>query len=346
MRFLTTFIFSFSAIFFIFQSNKKNVYFDDSKSHHTEFGFTNPHLKINDQNKSPLDLLRMMKTDRPNPVNQNINFVNIDDLKQRINNGENFVTWIGHSTFFLHINGKKILTDPIFSDRCSPIQVVGPKRYTKPSIDINLLPRIDMVLISHNHYDHLDRNTIKYLKTDTSTTWFVPLGLAKWLRNEKVKRIIELDWYDEYSLQNVEVVCLPSQHWSKRNLFKSFDTLWASWCVNIENFKFWFAGDTGYNKIQFKDIGESFGPFDLAAIPIGAYEPRWFMKNFHINPKESILIHKDVKSLKSIGMHFGTFVLTTEPIDAPQEEIIKLIEEDSNLIDQFIIPEHGAIYDL
>ena len=192
----------------------------------------------------------------------------------------------------------------------------------------------------------MDKNTIKYLKKDTTTTWFVPLGLASWLEKEHVKNIIELDWHDKYLLGNVEVVCTPYQHWSKRNLFKSFDTLWSSWYVKIDNFKFWFAGDTGYNEFQFKEIGDSYGPFNLAAIPIGAYEPRWFMKNFHVNPEESMSIHKDVKSLKSIGMHFGTFVLTTEPINEPSKEIVKIIEKNKKLNDQFIVPEHGVIYDL
>ena len=346
MRLLITIIFSLSAILFISLSSNKNVYFDVSKSHHTKSGFTNPYINLDNQNKSFSDLFRMMKTDRPIPINRDINYVDIDDLRRNINDGKNFVTWVGHSTMLLNINGKIILTDPIFSDRCSPVQFIGPKRYTKPSINLQSLPNVDFVLISHNHYDHLDKNTIKYLKKDTTTTWFVPLGLANWLKKENVKNIIELDWYDKYLLGNVEVVCTPSQHWSKRNLFKSFDTLWSSWYVKIDNFKFWFAGDTGYNEFQFKEIGDSYGPFNLAAIPIGAYEPRWFMKNFHVNPEESMLIHKDVKSLKSIGMHFGTFVLTTEPINEPSKEIVKIIEKNKKLNDQFIVPEHGVIYDL
>tara|TARA_Y100001935_G_C17209774_1_gene459457 strand:+ start:36 stop:425 length:390 start_codon:yes stop_codon:yes gene_type:complete len=127
-------------------------------------------------------------------------------------------------------------------------------------------------------------------------------------------------------------------------LFRSFDTLWASWSIEVGNYKFWFAGDTGYNSVQFKEIGESYGPFDLAMIPIGAYEPRWFMKNFHINPRESLLVHKDVKSKKSIGMHFGTFILTTEPINEPAKELIKNMSDGEMKDDSFIIPKLGKIY--
>ena len=203
MKLLITSIFSLSAILFISLSNNKNLYFDVSKSHHTKSGFTNPYINLDNQNKSFSDLFRMMQTDRLIPINRDIN------------DGKNFVTWIGHSTMLLNINGKTILTDPIFSERCSPVQFVGPKRYTKPSINLESLPDVDFVLISHNHYDHLDKNTIKYLKKDTTTTWFVPLGLASWLEKEHVKNIIELDLHDKYLLGNVEVVCTPSQHWSK-----------------------------------------------------------------------------------------------------------------------------------
>ena len=129
-------------------------------------------------------------------------------------------------------------------------------------------------------------------------------------------------------------------------MFKSFDTLWSSWSLKVGNFKFWFAGDTGYNKIQFKKIGDEYGPFDLSAIPIGAYEPRWFMKSFHVNPEEAIFIHEDIKSEKSIGMHFGTFVLTTEPILEPIEKIKSIITNNENFKGEFMIPESGVIYSL
>ena len=287
-----------------------------------------------------------MTTDRPKPRYQVSEKINIDELDKNILYGKNFITWIGHSTMLLHLDGKVILTDPIFSDRCSPVQFAGPKRYTSPSIDIKSLPRIDIVLISHNHYDHLDKNTIKALKNDSSTFWYVPLGLEQWFKALGVENVFELDWFDERNFEDVNIVCLPSQHWSKRSLFKSFDTLWSSWSVKIGDYKFWFAGDTGYNEIQFKEIGDNYGPFDLSAIPIGGYEPRWFMKNFHVQPEESILIHKDIKSRKSIGMHFGTFLLTTEPIDNPSKRIKEILTREIEIRGEFIIPEHGRIYDL
>ena len=170
--------------------------------------------------------------------------------------------------------------------------------------------------------------------------------VKKWFDRLNIKNVIELDWFEERKQDNVEIICLPSQHWSKRSAFKSFDTLWSSWFLKVGNFKFWFAGDTGYNTIQFKQIGDDYGPFDLSAIPIGAYEPRWFMKDFHVNPEESIFIHKDIKSKKSIGMHFGTFVLTTEPVVEPIEKIKSIIKHDENFEGEFMIPESGVIYSL
>ena len=346
MKLIFAFTLTFLALLFIFFSKSNNEHFDASKLHHTNYGFVNPYLKSINQKKKFSDLLNMMKTERPNPNFKSVDLIKLDELNKKINNKKNFITWIGHSTMLLHIEGKIILTDPIFSERCSPVQFVGPKRYTPASTDIKKLPKIDVVLISHHHYDHLDKNSVRVLSRDTATIWFVPLGLKKWLSNENVKKVVELDWLDKYVFQNIVVNCLPSQHWSKRNIFKSFDTLWASWSVKIGDFNFWFAGDTGYNEIQFKEIGDQFGPFDLSAIPIGAYEPRWFMKNFHINPEESILIHKDVKSVKSIGMHFGTFVLTTEPIEDPINKMNEIMENDSSIINQFIVPKHGVLYDL
>ncbi len=337
---------SLSAILFIATSKNTNPYFNQTKSHHTKFGFRNPYLKPDIEKKKLRDLFKMMNSDRPNPSYQLSNKINIDELNQKIFDGQNFITWIGHSTMLLNLYGKVIITDPIFSERCSPIQFIGPKRYTSPSIDIKALPKIDIVFISHNHYDHLDNNTVKVLKNDTSTVWYVPLGLKPWLVKAGVQNVIELDWYEDNNNSGFNIVCLPSQHWSKRSLFKSFDTLWASWMIKIGGYKFWFAGDTGYNTVQFKEIGDKYGPFDIAAIPIGAYEPRWFMKNFHVQPEESILIHKDIKSKKSIGMHFGTFVLTTEPIDEPTRKIEKIISQNGQIKNQFIIPEHGKIYDL
>ena len=338
--------FTIAAVGLILNIKHTNPYFNPKKSHHTTTGFKNPYLISDDQRKSFSDLFKMMTTKRPNPQTKEVKRLNVDSLFTKIKKGKNFITWVGHSTMLLHLNSKTILTDPIFSDRCSPVQFLGPKRYSVPAIDIESLPKIDIIIISHNHYDHLDKNSVEILGRDSSTAWCVPLGLKTWFRKLGIENVIELVWFEEQNKSNVQITCLPSQHWSKRSLFKSFDTLWSSWLIQVGSFKFWFAGETGSNDIQFKQIGDRYGPFDLTAIPIGAYEPRWFMKNFHVNPSESISIHKDVKSKKSIGMHFGTFVLTTEPVMEPVKKIKHLIAEDKSFEGEFLIPEQGIFYSI
>ena len=326
----------------LFSINPSNPYYDSSKKHHTKTGFTNPYLAIENQKKGFSALAKMMKENRPSPSKiKNTKIVSLEQIKSLIDKKTNFYIWVGHSTILIHINGKTILTDPIFSERCSPVQFMGPKRYTDPAISLDSLPKIDLVLISHNHYDHLDFNTVKTI--GNSATWLVPLGLKKWFNDRNVYSVKELDWYDQIFEMGVKIYCLPSQHWSKRTLLKSFDTLWASWAIENNGFKFWFAGDTGYNNIQFKKIGTEYGPFDLAAIPIGAYEPRWFMKNFHINPAEAVKIHIDIQSKNSIGIHFGTFILTTEPIDDPIKQLnSEILKNNLNPL-EFVAPILGQI---
>ena len=225
------------------------------------------------------------------------------------------VTWIGHATVLVQYNGINVLTDPIFSERASPFSFMGPKRSVPPSLRIDQLPRIDFVLISHNHYDHLDEYTVKTL--GNRTIWVVPLGYRQWFADLGVNKVEEFDWWNTRDIAGATITATPSQHWTGRGLTDRYRALWASWAVDIGGFKFWFAGDTGYDARIFSEIGERAGPFDLALIPVGGYEPRWFMKNMHVNPEEAVRIHKDIRSKYSLGIHWGTFPLTAEPIDEP-----------------------------
>lgn len=198
------------------------------------------------------------------------------------------VSWIGHSTFLVQYLGVNILTDPIFSERSSPVSWAGPKRIIPPAISIQSLPSIDYVVISHSHYDHLDINSVNQLPGNPH--FFVPLGLKEWFLEIGIstERVTELDWWDGEVKENGKlwIQATPSQHFSGRTPFNFNETLWASWMITLGDTKFWFAGDTGYNPHQFKQIGNQLGPVDLALIPIGAYSPRWFMKQQHVNPEE------------------------------------------------------------
>jgi N-acyl-phosphatidylethanolamine-hydrolysing phospholipase D len=238
------------------------------------------------------------------------------------------VTWVGHSTFLIQYQGINILTDPIFSERASPVSFAGPKRLVEMPLGLEDLPAIDFVIISHNHYDHLDITSVSAL--GSNTRFLVPLKLKDWFVEQGIsaEQVIEFDWWDQHKFSNVSVSATPSQHWSARGLFDRNKTLWAAWHVQIAEFTFWFAGDTGYNPIQFKEVGERFKSIDLGLIPIGAYAPKWFMGPQHVNPEEALSIHRDIGARQSLGMHWGTFPLTAEPIMQPKQRLAKAMAEN------------------
>ncbi|WP_411360601.1 MBL fold metallo-hydrolase [Pseudidiomarina sp. YC-516-91] len=231
------------------------------------------------------------------------------------------ITWLGHATFLLQYQGLNILTDPIFSDRASPLSFAGPERLQQPPLSIAELPTIDFVIISHNHYDHLDEATIRAL--GSSVTYLVPLGLTAWFTDLGIAaaQVREFDWWDVQSFGAFRVTATPSQHWSARSLWDKNDTLWASWHLAIGDWQVWFAGDTGYNDKQFKDIGQRFPDIDDALLPIGAYLPRWFMQPQHINPEEAIMMHRDVGAKRSYAMHWGTYQLAAESLQQTRDDL-------------------------
>jgi L-ascorbate metabolism protein UlaG (beta-lactamase superfamily) len=259
------------------------------------------------------------------------------------NRSRNTLTWVGHATILLQLNGRNILTDPHFSKRASPVQWAGPQRVVQPGISLEDLPSIDFVFISHDHYDSLDKLTIQRLherEGGENTLFFVPLGLEKWFQKLGVRRVIELDWWMQHVEQDFTITAVPVHHWSKRSIFSRNQTLWSGWVIQAPDFCFCFVGDTGYSPI-FNDIGRKLGPFDVSAIPIGAYEPRWFMQDHHINPEEAVQVHLDLKSRKSVAIHWGTFILTDEPLDEPPERLKSAVEKRQLVKDSFLVLKHG-----
>jgi len=235
------------------------------------------------------------------------------------------VTWIGHATMFVRLAGKNILFDPVFAERASPLSFAGPRRIVPLPIDIAGLPRIDVVLISHNHYDHLDADAVTRLAAmgEGGPRFLVPLGLKAWFATLGITKVDEYDWWQETREGDLEITFVPVQHWSKRRLDDANQTLWGGWVVEGEGLRLIHTGDTGYSK-DFRDIGERLGPFDMAFIPIGAYAPRWFMKVMHVDVPEAVQIREDLKAARAIGMHWGTFEsLTDEPLDEPPRELAK-----------------------
>ncbi len=240
------------------------------------------------------------------------------------------VTWIGHATVLAQLGGLNVLTDPIFSERASPLSFIGPRREQPPGVALAALPPIDAVLVSHNHYDHLDLPSCRALAAQPggSPLFVVPLGLAAWFRARGVSRVVELDWWQSETLSGIEMQLVPANHWSARGLGDRMKTLWGGFAVFAPDCHLFFAGDTGYSR-DFADIRERLAPrqqhggFDLALIPIGAYEPRWFMKEQHVNVEEALKIHADLGAKASLGVHWGTFELTDESLDEPPRQLAR-----------------------
>jgi len=258
------------------------------------------------------------------------------------NRSQKTLTWIGHASFLIQIDGINILTDPHLTKRASPVVFAGPSRTTPPGLDINDLPEIDVIVISHNHYDHLDYQTILNITRKQITNQpliLVPLKLKKLVESFGARNVKELGWWDTTNFKNLNIHAVPVQHWSNRS-FNTNKTLWCGWVFENKNFKCIFVGDTGYSK-DFATIQQRFGHMDLSLIPIGAYAPRWFMKYHHCNVDEAIQIHKDLKSKKSIAMHWGTFQLTDEPMDEPIKLLKKLAPEKNLLSNEFVAMTHG-----
>jgi len=229
---------------------------------------------------------------------------------------DNYVAWIGHATFLIKLGNTTIITDPVFSKNMGPL-IFGPKRYVDPAINLKEIPEVNLFLLTHNHYDHLDYRTIKkfpYKKANVIT----PLKLGKYFTRNKFNKVKEMDWYDQTQVNDLKITLMPAVHWSKRTLADANKTLWGSFLIEYKDKKIFFACDTGYGDV-YKDLGKKYGPIDLTFINIGAYDfrPMFEKSIYHTNPEEALNVAQDLKSKKVIGMHWGTAVLSLEPIMEP-----------------------------
>ncbi len=261
---------------------------------------------------------------------------------------QNAATWIGHATVFLQLDGVTILTDPHFSNRASPVSFLGPKRTTPPGFALEALPPVDIVVLSHNHYDHLDSRTIRALaKLPKQPQFFAPLGVGKRLRAMGIHsaNVRELDWHQSARFGGLTFTAVPCQHWSSRLPWDRNETLWAAWRIQSPKLSALFVGDTGYSQ-DFADIRAKYGKTDFAIIPIGAYEPRWFMKEAHINPQESVRIFQDIGARFAIASHWGTFQLTDEPMDEPPQKLQMAMQQAGLSAAEFAVLQPGETRDL
>ena len=239
----------------------------------------------------------------------------LSDLEKYKN--EDYIAWIGHATYLIKLGDVTIITDPVFSKNAGPL-IFGPDRFTQPALNLNEIPKTDLFLLTHNHYDHQDMRTIRRYPFKNSKV-LVPLNLGKYFKKNKFKDVNEMDWYDEIQINDdLKVTLLPAVHWSKRSLTDTNKSLWGNFLIEYKSKKILFGCDTGYGNI-YKELGEKYGPIDLTMINIGAYDfkPMFDKSIYHTTPEEALNVAQDLKSKKVIGMHWGTFVLSLEPIMEP-----------------------------
>ncbi len=320
-----------------------NPYYDPSKPHHTPDGFRNNYSHVERtislawrweqfwQNR-PL----ASATDPPPAI------LKPDEEFLRTNQAERTLTWIGHSTVLLQLGGVNVLIDPFFSKRASPLSFAGLTRKVPPALRLDRLPHIDVVLISHDHYDHLDLPAVKalYGQPGGPPRFIVPLGLKAELADEDITTVVELDWRDVTDYRGLRVYLVPAQHQSGRGLWDANRTLWGGFVVEYRQFRFYFAGDTGYSR-NFADIAGRFGQIDLAALPIGGYEPRWMMEAMHMNPTDAVQAHRDLHTRYSVGIHWGAFEMAGEPLEEPPRALANALAASGISPQQFFVMKPG-----
>ena len=267
----------------------------------------------------------------------------LSDLK-KYKDGD-YIAWIGHATFLIKLGDTTIITDPVFSKNAGPL-IFGPKRYTEPALKLNEIPKTDLFLLTHNHYDHQDMSTIRRYPYKNSKV-LVPLKLGRYFTNYRFKDVNEMDWYDEIKVNDLKITMLPAVHWSKRSLTDINKTLWGNFLIEYDGKKIFFACDTGYGNI-YKELGEKYGPIDLTMINIGAYDfrPMFDRSIYHTTPEEALNVASDFKSKKVLGTHWGTFVLSLEPIMEPPKRFKESAKNFGYKEDEVINFKIGEIRDL
>ncbi len=272
------------------------------------------------QARGLLDVLRWKLSSRPEKSPRFVPDVEPSKPPSSVEGNALRVTLINHSTVLLQQRGLQILTDPIWSERASPLTAVGPRRRRQPGVNWEDLPRIDIVLLSHNHYDHLDLATLQRLADLGNSQFVVPSGVGSLLRSKRIAPVHELDWGDSLSLGQATIHSVPAMHFSARGIFDRNRTLWCGYVIEMAGRMVYFAGDTAFGN-HFAWLRERFGKPRLALLPIGAYEPRWFMSSVHMNPEDAVKAHHILEAGSSIAIHHGTFQLADEGIDTPRERL-------------------------
>ncbi len=293
--------------------------------------------------KGPKDIFKWMREGREKRIWKEDHTPPMEKDLPDTKEGETRITFINHSSFLIQTDGVNLLLDPVFSKYASPFQFAGPKRMRQPGISLDSLPRIDLVLLSHNHYDHLDLPTLTRLYKRDQPKFIVPLGVDRFLGGKGFRDVTALDWWEKASAKQLEVTATPAQHFSGRGLFDRDRTLWCGYAINSSKHKVYFVGDSGYGDF-FSEIGERLGRIDAAIIPIGAFKPRWFMQPIHVSPEEAVQVHEDVGSPLSIACHFGTFPLADDSMGEPEARLKELLRGRNGKGSNFCVPVHGQSF--
>jgi len=251
------------------------------------------------------------------------------------------LTFVGHATFLVQVGTTNVLIDPVYAERASPVTFAGPRRVRAPGVRFDDLPAISLVLLSHNHYDHCDLGTLRALDRRFHPWLVAPIGNGPLLRSAGIRKVEELDWWQRASAAPLPITLTPAQHFSARGPSDRNRALWGGFLIEARGRRILFVGDTGYGP-HFREIAARLSPVDLALLPIGAYEPRWFMKDIHMNPAEAVQAHLDLGARRSLGMHWGTFQLTPEGVDEPVRELTKALQERGVPAQQFRPAEVGT----
>lgn len=312
----------------------KNPWFNAQKAHHRIDGFVNLDPAAGHR-PGDLDKWRAERKQAklPHPPAAGYDaFISTWWQRADFSTEEDGIWWLGHASVLARLNGINILIDPVFSQRASPVSFAGPSRKTPPCTSVAELPPVGAVVISHNHYDHLDSTVISQLKRyHPQACYFVPLGLGNWFMRRGIQQVIELDWMQSYVWQGLVLTAVPAQHWSMRTPWNRNRSLWCGWVLESDDCRFWFSGDTGYFP-QLSDFVLRVGQPDMVALPVGAYAPEWFMHPHHMSPEESVSVWQQIGRPYAIPIHWGVFELADESIDEPPDKLLQALKnkgEDS-----------------